>query len=245
MDILKKAADISDDLIVERKGNGIILKPPCADDENKLTMRDLLALPMNVYCLNQNSNICSINSIAAETTGFGSQRMAIDKSLSDIWPHHQAAMLMENDKGVFKSNKMKVFEEDIFNEKVFGLQALSFKFPWYDKNRIVGIVGFSMIPDCYPFYSLGNALAILAKTQLLSSPSSDFAGNLLPLPTENYFTRRERDVLKLLVRAKTSKEIATQLGLSHRTVEHYIENAKRKVGASSKSDLIDKIINIF
>jgi DNA-binding CsgD family transcriptional regulator len=217
---------------------------PDSLNEDKLTIKDLMALPLNVYFMNQNSENCILNPVTLETCGWSSLSKARGKTVTDIWPHQMARSAIENDKGVLSCNKMKVFEEEVFNEKKFGLQALSFKFPWYDSdNNIIGIFGCSIVPDCYPFYSLGNSLAILAKTQLLNDPLTESSNT--PLPTRNYFTKREIDVLKLLVRVKTSKEIATELGLSYRTVEHYIENAKRKIGVTSKSELIDKIMGDF
>jgi DNA-binding CsgD family transcriptional regulator len=239
----KYNADISAEMIIHRNGNGVIIRPPIAGDENKLIIRDLMALPLNVYFLNKNSENVMINAITIETCGWKSSTWARGKSIESIWPTELAELCLENDQGVLRSNKLNVFEEDVFNEKNFGLQALSFKYPWYDAdNKIVGIFGCSIVPDSFPFYSLGNSLAVLAKTELLNAPQLETTG--ITLPTRNsYFTKRELDVLKLIIRAKTSKEIASQLGLSHRTVEHYVENAKRKIGASSKSELIDKIID--
>ena len=235
--------DISDEMLIVRSGNGIKLLRPDKSDVDQLSVGTLMELPLNVYFLNNNSENCRINPICIETVGWHSQKRAIGKSIRSIWPDRYASSLIENDRDVIIHNKMKVTEEEVFNENKMGLQALSFKFPWYDiNNQIIGVFGCTIAPDYYPFYSLGNSLAILAKTQLLNTVQP-----VLPQPEkithENYFTKRELDVLKLAVRAKTSKEIATHLGLSHRTVEHYLENAKRKIGVSSKSELIDKIID--
>jgi DNA-binding CsgD family transcriptional regulator len=242
MSKLKTHADISNEMIVHRHGNGVIIKPPEANGEKNLSIGDVLALPINVYILNVNSQNCAVNDIVVDVCGWSSVKGSLGKSIDSIWPDKLATPTLGNDRSVVTTNKMKVIEEEVFNEKITGLQALTFKFPWYDvKGKIVGVFGCSMVPDCYPFYSLGNSLAILAKTGLLDTNKSE-APLGVPIFSENYFTKREMDVLKLLIRAKTSKEIATHLGLSHRTVEHYLENAKRKVGVSSKSELIDKII---
>jgi DNA-binding CsgD family transcriptional regulator len=42
---------------------------------------------------------------------------------------------------------------------------------------------------------------------------------------------------------KTAKEIADIIGRSKRTVEHHLEKIKLKTGSSSKSELIEKIID--
>lgn len=48
---------------------------------------------------------------------------------------------------------------------------------------------------------------------------------------------KQRQALDLLILHKTSKEISRILGISHHTVDQRIEGAKRKLGASSRSEL--------
>lgn len=48
---------------------------------------------------------------------------------------------------------------------------------------------------------------------------------------------REKECIKLLVKGKSTKEIATLLGLSPRTVEHYLENIKNKFNCLYKNEL--------
>ncbi len=43
-------------------------------------------------------------------------------------------------------------------------------------------------------------------------------------------TPREREVLRRVAEGRTNKEIASELGISHRTVESYRENLMRKLG---------------
>lgn len=50
-------------------------------------------------------------------------------------------------------------------------------------------------------------------------------------------TRRERDVLTGVTAGKTNKEIATDLGLSPRTVESYRESLMRKLGIYTVAEL--------
>jgi DNA-binding CsgD family transcriptional regulator len=54
-------------------------------------------------------------------------------------------------------------------------------------------------------------------------------------------TRRERDILKNLVRGCTIKETSNNLQLSPRTVEHYFNNIKMKMGKNHKSEVIQII----
>ncbi|MBU3076431.1 helix-turn-helix domain-containing protein [Sphingomonas quercus] len=53
-------------------------------------------------------------------------------------------------------------------------------------------------------------------------------------PEVSSLTRRERECLQLVRRGLESKEIARELGLSHRTVDAYIDNARRRLKATSR-----------
>ena len=61
--------------------------------------------------------------------------------------------------------------------------------------------------------------------------SSDGSGKLAVL------TRKQREVLDLLLDHKTSKEIAQALDISHHTVDQRIQIARRKLGAQSRSEV--------
>lgn len=50
-------------------------------------------------------------------------------------------------------------------------------------------------------------------------------------------SRRERECLELLLQGKTAKETAATLKLSHRTVESYFENMKKKLKCTNKGQL--------
>jgi len=56
------------------------------------------------------------------------------------------------------------------------------------------------------------------------------------------FSLRETQCLKLLANGRTAKEIARTLSISPRTVESYINQAKRKTGTTFKSQLIDAFL---
>lgn len=51
-------------------------------------------------------------------------------------------------------------------------------------------------------------------------------------------TVREREVLRLVANANSSKQAAAQLGLSPRTVEIYRSRVLNKLGAKSSIDLV-------
>jgi two-component system response regulator NreC len=57
-------------------------------------------------------------------------------------------------------------------------------------------------------------------------------------PEKSRITDREREIVQLLAEGKTSKEIATMLGISVRTVETHRAGIMKKLGLKSFSELI-------
>lgn len=55
---------------------------------------------------------------------------------------------------------------------------------------------------------------------------------------EEYLTSQQYNCLRLLAEGKTSKEIAKELALSYRSIEHYLEHIKVKLNLQYKPDLI-------
>jgi two-component system response regulator FixJ len=55
-------------------------------------------------------------------------------------------------------------------------------------------------------------------------------------------TRREREVLALMMRGALTKEIAHALNLSPRTIEIYRYNLRAKLGARNTIDLVRKAL---
>jgi DNA-binding NarL/FixJ family response regulator len=55
-----------------------------------------------------------------------------------------------------------------------------------------------------------------------------------PAPSAIHFTAREKEVLKLLVAARSNREIATTLGIEERTVKAHVAKLMRKVGVGNR-----------
>lgn len=53
-----------------------------------------------------------------------------------------------------------------------------------------------------------------------------------------FLSNQQSQCLRLLTHGKTSKEIATEMKLSYRTVEHYLERIKKLLGCSNNKELI-------
>ena len=55
---------------------------------------------------------------------------------------------------------------------------------------------------------------------------------------ENLLSARERDVLKLLAKGLSNKEIASQLYLSDGTVRNYVTSLMTKLGANNRTEAV-------
>ncbi|MSQ52598.1 MAG: response regulator transcription factor [Betaproteobacteria bacterium] len=60
------------------------------------------------------------------------------------------------------------------------------------------------------------------------------AGQVRRVAAPNDLTARETEILKLLARGLVDKEIAAQLGISHRTVHHHNQSIFGKIGVTTR-----------
>ncbi|MBM7096535.1 MULTISPECIES: helix-turn-helix domain-containing protein [Alteribacter] len=57
-------------------------------------------------------------------------------------------------------------------------------------------------------------------------------------------TKREREVFELLVQDKTTKEIASELFISEKTVRNHISNTMQKLGVKGRSQAVIELIRL-
>jgi DNA-binding CsgD family transcriptional regulator len=57
-----------------------------------------------------------------------------------------------------------------------------------------------------------------------------------------HLSPRERQVLERVALGRSAKEVASELGIAHRTVERHIENARNKMRARNKTHMIAKAL---
>jgi DNA-binding NarL/FixJ family response regulator len=61
--------------------------------------------------------------------------------------------------------------------------------------------------------------------------------------TSNHLTDRERQVLELILMARSNREIASQLGIEERTVKAHVGRLMRKTGAENRIELSVRALN--
>lgn len=57
-------------------------------------------------------------------------------------------------------------------------------------------------------------------------------------------TKREKEVFELLVNNFTTKEIATKLGISEKTVRNHISNAVQKLGVKGRAGAVVELLKL-
>lgn len=129
---------------------------------------------------------------------------------------------------LYLNNPQTIFRLiDFFQEAIAPKLPLAHKdffLPYMDgcRLKLPGISHDSSTKDLQDFYAATNL-----KKYSLDNESQKFSLSL-----------RELQCLHLIAHGYTSKDIANELGLSYRTVEHYLVNIRNKVECTDKTELI-------
>ncbi len=62
---------------------------------------------------------------------------------------------------------------------------------------------------------------------------------------QRQFTDKELKVILLLLEGKSTKEIALQLGVSTRAIEHHLTHVFQKLGVCSRAEAIIKLTHLY
>lgn len=210
-----------------------------------LSVAEVLMLPQNVYFINTQSQMQIINEHCAMTMGFTSPKASYGKSMYDISPYSNAKSVIDTDLEVLQFHHLKIAEDTVtFTNGRNDLQFISFKAPWYnEKNELSGIFGCSIL---YDKPSFAESLMNVTRLGLLETPvnlATDQAVQDI-LKDGYYLTQRELQILRYIVRGMTAKQMAKHLNRSQRTIENHISNIKSKMNVTTKSDLIQKALDL-
>lgn len=237
----KKISDVSDELLIQPSQGGIeLIKTPSSNYNAQNSIANIFKLPFCVYFLNTQSVNQKLNEEAVDACGYTSLTKAIGKSISDVVEPESAKRVVRYHQDVMHSHQLKIFEEDLQRKNDLNFQCLTILLPWHNQHALLGVLGFSIIIGKH---SLSDSLLKLSHLGLLQPNSK------LVLPgamVDQYFlSQREHECLKYFASGKTIKQIAQFLKLSPRTVEHYIENVKNKMGVSTKTELAIKYLKNY
>lgn len=61
---------------------------------------------------------------------------------------------------------------------------------------------------------------------------------------KNILTNREKEVFSLLIKNKTTKEIAKYLNISEKTVRNHISNAMQKLGVKGRAAAVVELLKL-
>jgi DNA-binding CsgD family transcriptional regulator len=233
---------ISNELILERKSTGMhLVRPQHAARGHAASVQALLRLPVNVYFMDSDSYMQRINDLTAETCGYISAANAVGKSIRDVSKQETISKILANNREVIECSTSKIDTESYLRSDDREMTALSMKFPLVEGNTVTGILGISILLE--QSLQMADVLNFLIQNDLLTS---DQPATFPYLKIDcAYFSHRDRDIMYFLVRGKTAKQIARLLGLSYRTIEHRLDSIKQKLNVTTKSDLIERIVDEF
>lgn len=249
--------DLVSDLLIWPIQNGVqLIAPEGKKNNNLLNLKALYQLPLSIFFLNvDGSQYESVNdfhfqSVIGETSHLSCAKDLNGKSVAAVHSK-ESELLIRNSRVVSAYKKVSLFEEGTIRSDGSEYLGYTFKFPCYDRNHQVnGILGVTISVAKGPKnqLSLVESLNLVIASGLFSSQTSIAYMNNFILPNKIagvHLSQQQLKCLRLLVRGKTAKMIAQELGISPRTVESYCEQIKLKFNVSSKSELIDKTISHF
>ncbi|MCE0721877.1 MULTISPECIES: helix-turn-helix transcriptional regulator [Legionella] len=248
---MKNKIAISNEFLIQRIGQGIkLIKPnPKAHhfkEHAHYTVADFLEQPFNIWFSNSESAFATVNDECANICGLDSVQASVGKRPVDFMVKKQAVIATQHDENIMIKKKLEVTEFDLILVDGSSHQCLLFKLPWYnEENKIIGTFGCGSIigkHNLAEFLSKLIGLGLLNMNETGVTKTNFLSKNDNAFPC---FSQRESQCLHLTVRGKPAKQVASELGISQRTVEEYLNNIKFKLGVSSKAELIDKALNYF
>lgn len=239
---------INDDFIIAPYQHGVSINTP--EKSKSLchynSLKKLKSLPFNVFILDTESGLRDANDHVVDVYRSDSLSQVLGKKVTDMCEYQFASRVLVTDKAVLQHGSLQILEEAgrLFDDSF--IQMISFKYPLYFQENLIGILGFAIPLQCHNVNAFTQSLLSLTNTGLLCQNKLVFAnltnGTLLD---GTYYNQHECNLLKYVLRGRTAKEIARELNLSYRTIEHQFERLKLKANCKSRSELIDKAFDWF
>jgi len=195
------------------------------------------SVPASAYCKDKRGKYLEVNDLFLYTNNSTHVSDILGKTDRDMTWQSEASLMMQNDNKIVSSEKSGTFIESAYCFGNTMRYFLSHKLPLLNRSgKKIGTIGTSFLLD-----------DIHIVTGWLKG-----AGFLIDYdPTKLIYTQkrqeltpRQIDCLIYLVKGMTIKQIAKELDLSPKTVEHYLEAIRKKLRCHSRYELITKALQL-
>lgn len=205
---------------------------------------NFLQLPYHVYLKDRKGKYLECNPAQAKSFGRVSANEIIGMTDKDFHSQAEAKILRVNDMQTQKTETPAVLiEQCTFSNKPTA-PMLSYKIPAVGLNgKVIGIFGTSISFDGRD--NLLSQISLSNNNLPQNNNTILHQDNECDLIKRKHLSKRERECIENLIQGKTAKEIARILDLSHRTIEFYIENLKKKFNCLNRAELIAKTYHMF
>lgn len=209
------------------------------------SLEHILIIPGIVGIKNSDSTYKGINQLTANLLGFKNPSDIVGKTDYELpcAASQFASHYIAQDKKVFLTKK-SLTTFDIQNYatgwKIFiSTKNLLQNASETDLSLIINCTDVSNTIFSRYYYNLFQIDAKKFGTKFYKSATYILNSDHCPL----LLTKKQEQCLFFLIRGKSLKEIATILGISHRTVEDHIDSIKNKLQCQTKRELIEKAID--
>lgn len=211
-----------------------------------LPFGSLMESSIATYIMTTDSRVADANEATLHLNHMPSLQALVGRNATQLWKGDAARMMMRHDYEVMTKQRLLITDDSAEHYTGANQAMLTFKMPLYRDNSVSGVLGFTLQIDSKHVTRLASQLSMLMQTNIIKADKINEIQQAL-CSTENkiYFSKRESQVLGLVVKGYTAKKISDVLGLSKRTVEHHIDNIKLKAGCSRKYELIYKFANYY
>lgn len=204
------------------------------DELHILAETALPELPFHLYSKDRKGIFLHCNDATARTAGYDSANELRGCTDYDLCLPATAAAVSSVDASIIYSGQPQLLIENVklLNGREFS--TFSFKLPLRtEMAKISGIFGLSFV------IKQEKLLAYIDQIADINHPCAE---SIHTAHGKQILTYRQQECLFYLVKGMTIKQIASELTLSPRTIEHHIESIKNKLQCHSRSELIAKAL---
>lgn len=198
----------------------------------------------SAYWKDKNGSYRGMNAVFVRVSNAKSPVDVLGKTDRDLLWAEQAPILIKNDQEVIHTGCTKMVLEPVKSFTGDIHYYLSHKTPVRARSgKIMGVLGQSFLIDN------GNSIATAIDEvnkfgfSIPESTQKKLAG-IESSHKASCLTKRQMECLFYLVKGMTIKQIANTLHLSPKTVEHYLDAVKTKLNCDTRSQLIEKALQL-